>query len=70
MVVDNQMALGLLHPGKVKKTQGTQGLAGREWFWRVTPIDTSEDLLKAFDVSAATSKQASPVVTVRSYVVN
>ncbi|MCZ8501996.1 type II secretion system minor pseudopilin GspI [Vibrio lentus] len=70
MVVDNQMALVMLHPEKLKKAQGTQELAGREWFWKVTPIDTSDNLLKAFDVSAATSKKASPVVTVRSYVVN
>ena len=70
MVVDNQMALVMLHPEKLKKAQGTQKLAGREWFWKVTPIDTSGNLLKAFDVSAATSNKASPVVTVRSYVVN
>ncbi|NOI91137.1 type II secretion system protein GspI [Vibrio splendidus] len=70
MVVDNQMALVMLHPEKLKKAQGTQELAGREWFWKVTPIDTSGDSLKAFDVSAATSKKSSPVVTVRSYVVN
>ncbi len=70
MVVDYQIALVMLHPEKLKKAQGTQELAGREWFWKVTPIDTSDNLLKAFDVSAATSKKASPVVTVRSYVVN
>ncbi|MCG9632556.1 type II secretion system minor pseudopilin GspI [Vibrio sp. Isolate30] len=68
MVVDNQMAMVMLHPEKLKKTQGTQKLAERDWFWTVTPVATSDNLLKAFDVSVATSKNASPVVTVRSYV--
>ena len=45
-------------------------MAGRQWFWTVTPIATSDSLLKAFDVSVATSKTSSPVVTVRSYVPN
>ncbi|KAB0302163.1 type II secretion system protein GspI [Vibrio fortis] len=68
MVVDNQMAMVMLHPEKLKKTQGTQKLAERDWFWTITPVRTSDNLLKAFDVSVATSKNASPVVTVRSYV--
>lgn len=68
MVVDNQMAMVMLHPEKLKKTQGTQKLAERDWFWTITPVQTSDNLLKAFDVSVATSKNASPVVTVRSYV--
>ncbi|QFT08499.1 type II secretion system minor pseudopilin GspI [Vibrio sp. THAF190c] len=68
MVVDNQMAMVMLHPEKLKKTQGTQKLAERDWFWTITPVPTSDNLLKAFDVSVATSKNASPVVTVRSYV--
>lgn len=68
MVVDNQMAMVMLHPEKLKKTQGTQKLAERDWFWTVTPVATSDNLLKAFDVSVATSKNASPIVTVRSYV--
>ena len=68
MVIDNQMAMVMLHPEKLKKAQGTQKLAERDWFWTVTPVATSDNLLKAFDVSVATSKNASPVVTVRSYV--
>ena len=68
MVVDKQMAMVMLHPEKLKKTQGTQKLAERDWFWTITPVPTSDNLLKAFDVSVATSKNASPVVTVRSYV--
>ena len=68
MVVDNQLAMVILHPENLKKTQGTQKLAERDWFWTVTPVATSDNLLKAFDVSVATSKNASPVVTVRSYV--
>ncbi|MDN3614726.1 MAG: type II secretion system minor pseudopilin GspI [Vibrio gallaecicus] len=70
IVVDNQMAMVMLHPDKLKKSKGEQEMAGRQWFWTVTPIATSDSLLKAFDVSVATSKTSSPVVTVRSYVPN
>ncbi|MDG2881196.1 type II secretion system protein, partial [Vibrio parahaemolyticus] len=38
------------------------------WFWKVTPVATTQPLLKAFDVSVSVEKSASPIVTVRSYV--
>ncbi len=68
MVVDNQMANVMLDTGELKAKNGTEELAGRTWYWKVSPISTTQPLLKAFDVSVATEKNASPVVTVRSYV--
>ncbi|ELH3114055.1 type II secretion system minor pseudopilin GspI [Vibrio parahaemolyticus] len=68
MVVDNQMANVMLDTGALKAKNGTEELAGRTWYWKVTPVATTQLLLKAFDVSVATAKNASPVVTVRSYV--
>ncbi|MGR5450767.1 type II secretion system minor pseudopilin GspI [Vibrio sp. PNB22_3_1] len=68
MVVDNQMANVMLATEKLKAKNGTEELAGRTWYWKVTPVATTQPLLKAFDISVATEKNASPVVTVRSYV--
>ena len=68
MVVDNQMANVMLDTGELKAKNGTEDLAGRTWYWKVSPVATTQSLLKAFDVSVATAKDASPVVTVRSYV--
>ncbi|EKO3450992.1 type II secretion system minor pseudopilin GspI [Vibrio fluvialis] len=68
MVVDNQMAKLMLANTTPQAREGTQQLAGRTWYWKVTPVKTSNDILAAFDVSVATEKKAAPVVTVRSYV--
>ncbi|MGR5486783.1 type II secretion system minor pseudopilin GspI [Vibrio alfacsensis] len=68
MVMDNQMANVMLATEKLKAKNGTEELAGRTWYWKVTPVATTQPLLKAFDISVATEKNASPVVTVRSYV--
>jgi general secretion pathway protein I len=67
MVADNQMAKVILTNKKPSKKSGKEELAGREWFWTVEPVSTTGDLLQAFDVSVATSRKGSPVVTVRSY---
>ncbi|MGR5471420.1 type II secretion system minor pseudopilin GspI, partial [Vibrio astriarenae] len=67
-VMDNQMANVMLATEKLKAKNGTEELAGRTWYWKVTPVATTQPLLKAFDISVATEKNASPVVTVRSYV--
>ncbi|PWI33166.1 type II secretion system protein GspI [Vibrio albus] len=68
MVVDNQVALTLL-AGTAKNAQsGKTELAGREWFWKVTPVATSAGMIQAFDVSVFAEKtQENPTVTVRSY---
>jgi general secretion pathway protein I len=68
MVVDNQMANVMLDSSALKAKNGTEELAGRTWYWKVTPVATTQPLLKAFDVSVAVEKKASPIVTVRSYV--
>ncbi|WP_428809635.1 type II secretion system minor pseudopilin GspI [Vibrio lamellibrachiae] len=68
MVVDNQMAKVMLNPTALKAQQGSEELASREWYWKVTPVKTSDGLLKAFDVSSSLSKQGDAIVTVRSYV--
>lgn len=68
MVADNQLATVMLHPDKLAKTNGKQEMAGRDWYWKVTPVSTTGDLLKAFEVNVATAKDSSPVVTVQSYV--
>ncbi|MDR9826373.1 type II secretion system minor pseudopilin GspI [Vibrio sp. FNV 38] len=68
MVVDNQMAKVMLEPEKLKAQKGTEELAERTWYWQVAPVPTSDNLLKAFDVSVASTQEGNPVVTVRSYV--
>ncbi len=68
MVVDNQMAQVMLSASSVSAKKGTESLAGRTWYWKVTPVSTAVGYLQAFDVSVATSESGSPVVTVRSYV--
>ncbi|MGR2852122.1 type II secretion system minor pseudopilin GspI [Vibrio vulnificus] len=68
MVADNQMAMVMLNPKNLKASNGEEELAGQTWYWKVTPVATTQPLLKAFDVSVAAEKQASPMITVRSYV--
>ncbi|WP_423840057.1 type II secretion system minor pseudopilin GspI [Vibrio mytili] len=68
MVVDNQMTSVMLSSTKLAARNGTEVLAGRTWYWKVTPVETTQPLLKAFDVSVSVEKDASPIVTVRSYV--
>ncbi|MEF1308716.1 type II secretion system minor pseudopilin GspI [Vibrio mytili] len=68
MVVDNQMASVMLSTEELKAKNGTEKLAGRTWYWKLTPVATTQPLLKAFDVSVSVEKDASPIVTVRSYV--
>ncbi|WP_428775598.1 type II secretion system minor pseudopilin GspI [Vibrio sp.] len=68
MVVDNQMAKVTLAGGTIRKQNGKQELAGREWYWQVTPVTTVGNLLQGFDVSVALDKDSSPLLTVRSYV--
>ena len=62
------MANVMLSTSELKVKNGTEELAGRTWYWKITPVATTQPLLKAFDVSVALEKNASPVVTVRSYV--
>lgn len=68
MVVDNQMAKVYLSEQAPRAQTGSEDMAGRTWYWKVAPVNTANDVLAAFDVSVATEKNGSPVVTVRSYV--
>lgn len=68
MVADNQMAMVMLNPTSLAAKQGKAELAGRLWYWRVTPIATAVPVLAAFDVSVADSENGQALVTVRSYV--
>ena len=68
MVVDNQMVKVMLNPTGLKAQKGSDELGGRTWYWQVTPVNTSDGLLKAFDVSSSLSEQGDALVTVRSYV--
>lgn len=70
MVVDNQMAKVMLSKEPLKARNGKETLAGVEWYWKVTPVSTVDNFLKAFDVSVSDSEKGSPIVTVRSYVDN
>ncbi|MDW6002638.1 type II secretion system minor pseudopilin GspI [Vibrio mangrovi] len=70
MVADNQMARIMLAPETLAAQEGTEEMAGNTWYWKVTLIETSDDLLKAFDVSVSQTKSGPSVVVVRSYVAN
>ena len=66
MVIDNQMALVMLAPNELRAKKGTESLAGRTWYWKVTPIDTSSGYLRAFDdISVSAEETASPITTVK-----
>ncbi len=68
MVVDNQMAKVMLSEGSLSKQKGKEELAGRTWYWQVTPIKTANNLLQAFTVSVAASEKGAPILSVSSYV--
>lgn len=69
MVVDNQMALVMLAPAPTTTKKGKAELANQTWYWKVEPIKTSSNLLRAVDVSVATDKaHKNTLLTVRSYV--
>lgn len=68
MVVDNQMALVMLEGAPKSTKKGKTELAGREWYWSVTPVKTAADYIQGFDVSVSTDKAVKdPILTVRSY---
>ncbi len=69
MVADNQMAEVMLS-GNIKGRAGKEKLAGREWYWKVSPVDTSSSYLQSFDVSVADTEKGNPLITVRSYIAN
>ena len=68
MVVDNQMAKVMLNPKGLKKQNGKEEMADRTWYWTVSPVATQESLIRAFDVSVASTQKGAPILSVRSYV--
>ncbi len=68
LVADNQMTLLMLNPDSISVKAGKAEMADRTWYWKVKLVPTANDVLQAFDVSVATEKNGSPIVTVRSYV--
>ena len=68
-IVDNQMSLVMLAGAPTSVKTGKTEMAGREWYWKVTPVETEVGFIAAFDVSVALDKEVQkPLVTVRSYV--
>ncbi len=68
MVVDNQMAMVMLSSAPTSTVKGQSELANQRWYWTIQPVKTSDNLLKAFDISVAKEEeQLYPIVTVRSY---
>lgn len=67
-VADNQITLAMLSGTAAKKSNGSEKMAGRTWYWRITPVATESDLLKAFDMQVSLKPEGEPLVSVRSYV--
>jgi len=68
LVADNQLALIMLTPQAIASQSGATNMANRTWYWQVRLISTENNVLQAFDLSVATEKNHSPIITVRSYV--
>ncbi|SDH76489.1 general secretion pathway protein I [Vibrio xiamenensis] len=68
LVVDNQMAKVMLGEGALTKQKGKEEMAGRTWYWQITPVKTANNLLQAFTVSVAASEKGAPILSVSSYV--
>ncbi|MDV7104151.1 type II secretion system minor pseudopilin GspI [Vibrio sp. TH_r3] len=69
LIADNQMSLVMLAGAPTSVKTGKAKMAGREWYWKVSPVDTAVGFIAAFDVSVALDKEVKhPLVTVRSYV--
>lgn len=69
LIADNQISNTMLSGTSSQSKTGRTEMAGREWYWQVTPIKTSEEIISSFDVSVSTKEgMKDPIVTVRSYV--
>lgn len=70
MVADNQLALFVLDDKPISSAKnGKSEMAGREWFWTIKPIATSDNLLRAVDVIVwADERRQGSLVSVRTYV--
>lgn len=70
IVADNQMALLLLNDSApTSEKNGNSKMGGRDWFWTIKPVDTSDGLLRALDVIVWQDEfKRNPLLTVRTYV--
>lgn len=70
IVADNQMVLLLLNNTvSASEKNGSSEMGGRDWFWTIKPVDTTDGMLRALDVIVwQDDKKQSPLLTVRTYV--
>jgi len=69
LIVDNQISRVMLAEAPKSTTSGKVSMVGKEWYWKVTPVETAVGFIAAFDVSVSLDKTVKkPIVTVRSYV--
>ncbi len=68
LIADNQISRVMLSGVPKSATSGKTEMAGQEWYWKVTPVNTEAGFIAAFDVSVSKSESSeSSLVTVRSY---
>ncbi|EPE37531.1 general secretion pathway protein I [Candidatus Photodesmus katoptron] len=70
IIINNKIAQVMLHPTSLIKVQGIETIAGQIWHWKIEPIQTSNNLLQAFEVSVSKNNFSSTILTMRSYVAN
>jgi general secretion pathway protein I len=68
-VIDNQISRVMLSGAPKSTKSGKTEMVGKQWHWKVTPVETAVGFIAAFDVSVSLNENAkSPILTVRSYV--
>lgn len=68
IVADNQMALAHLQGNVASARSGSVEMAGRTWYWKLTPEATLSGYIRSFEISVGIDKGVKdPLVTVISY---
>jgi general secretion pathway protein I len=68
IVADNQMALAQLQGNVASARSGQVEMAGRTWYWKLSPTATLSGYIRSFDISVGLDKGVKdPLVTVKSY---
>lgn len=70
MVAENQRSLLILSHYSSLSSSGREEMANRQWFWKVSPLATSSDLLRAYEIRVSDSESGDAIVTVRGYAPN
>ena len=70
IVANNQMSLFKIDGSSISSEKnGSSEMAGREWYWTIKPIDTSDGMLRAIDVIVwQDDKKRDQLLMVRTYV--